>query len=93
MGYKSGTGLGKYEQGRVDIVHASKQRGRRGLGLHIPGLDPSDSAVWDEGKDQVKNLLLYCLFLNSQFSREMSFILFISQFSITMKLLIATLVY
>lgn len=69
MGYKSGTGLGKYEQGRVDIVHASKQRGRRGLGLHIPGLDPSDSAVWDEGKDQVKNLLLYCLFLNSHFSK------------------------
>lgn len=68
MGFKPGAGLGKYEQGRVDIVHASKQRGRRGLGLHIPGLDPSDSAIWDEGRDQVLNglLVLIPLFKESQ---------------------------
>ena len=35
MGYKAGTGLGKESQGRVDIVPASQQKGRRGLGLTI----------------------------------------------------------
>lgn len=65
MGYKSGTGLGKFEQGRVDIVHASKQRGRRGLGLHIAGLEPSDT-IWDSEKDQVKKyLILYITFVDS----------------------------
>ena len=32
MGYEKGKGLGKDLQGRVNIVEASKQRGRRGLG-------------------------------------------------------------
>ena len=68
MGFKLGTGLGKYEQGRVDIVHASKQRGRRGLGLHIPGLDPSDSAIWDEGRDKVMSLLLFQVLFTSRFT-------------------------
>lgn len=54
MGYKSGTGLGKYEQGRVNIVEASKQRGRRGLGLTIPGLEPSDKK-WDSTKEEVSH--------------------------------------
>ena len=37
MGYKSGTGLGKKAQGRVEPVGISKQRGRRGLGLVLKG--------------------------------------------------------
>ncbi|KFM76234.1 Cap-specific mRNA (nucleoside-2'-O-)-methyltransferase 1, partial [Stegodyphus mimosarum] len=52
MGYKTGTGLGKFEQGRVNIVEASKQRGRRGLGLHIEGLEPSD-VKWDSAKEEI----------------------------------------
>ena len=53
MGYKKGTGLGKNAQGRVNIVEASTQRGRRGLGLTLPGLEPSMEAEWDEESDQV----------------------------------------
>ncbi|GIY57075.1 cap-specific mRNA [Caerostris extrusa] len=53
MGYKTGKGLGKNEQGRVNIVEASKQRGRRGLGLTITGLEPSDTA-WDASQEEIK---------------------------------------
>ncbi len=42
MGYKKGEGLGKNRQGRTQIVEASAQRGRRGLGLTIGGFEPSN---------------------------------------------------
>ncbi|XP_060554064.1 cap-specific mRNA (nucleoside-2'-O-)-methyltransferase 1-like isoform X2 [Ruditapes philippinarum] len=53
MGYKEGKGLGKNAQGRVNIVEASMQRGRRGLGLTLKGLEPSMEADWNEEDDQV----------------------------------------
>lgn len=53
MGYKAGTGLGKHEQGRVEIVEASMQRGRRGLGLNLQGLEPSMDVEWNEKEDQI----------------------------------------
>ena len=56
MGYKAGTGLGKHEQGRVEIVEASMQRGRRGLGLNLQGLEPSMDVEWNEEEDQVRRL-------------------------------------
>jgi len=46
MGYKSGTGLGKAQQGRVEPVGLSSQKGRRGLGHIIEGLESSDEIDW-----------------------------------------------
>lgn len=53
MGYKEGSGLGKHAQGRVNIVEASLQRGRRGLGLNLKGLEPSLDVEWKEEDDKV----------------------------------------
>ncbi|XP_052271632.1 cap-specific mRNA (nucleoside-2'-O-)-methyltransferase 1-like [Dreissena polymorpha] len=53
MGYKAGTGLGKHAQGRVDPVEASMQRGRRGLGLNIKGLEPNMFLEWSMESDPV----------------------------------------
>lgn len=52
MGYVEGEGLGKFGQGRTTIIETSKQRGRRGLGLRLEGLEPSD-VQWDFEKEQV----------------------------------------
>ena len=52
MGYQQGSGLGKHGQGRKEIVEASTQRGRRGLGHKIEGFEPSD-VEWDFEKEKV----------------------------------------
>lgn len=56
MGYKEGKGLGKNEQGRANIVEASQQKGRRGLGLSVTGFEPSD-VEWNFEKEKVKQVL------------------------------------
>ncbi|KAH6925598.1 hypothetical protein HPB50_007979 [Hyalomma asiaticum] len=53
MGYKAGAGLGKDNQGIRDIIPTSKQRGRRGLGLSMEGLEPSADVTWDFDKEEV----------------------------------------
>ncbi|CAL1534580.1 unnamed protein product [Lymnaea stagnalis] len=52
MGHKEGEGLGKHGQGRTQIVEASNQRGRRGLGMVVPGLEPAD-VDWDFNKEEI----------------------------------------
>ncbi|XP_071961827.1 cap-specific mRNA (nucleoside-2'-O-)-methyltransferase 1-like [Antedon mediterranea] len=51
MGHKEGSGLGKHGEGRVDIVEASTQRGRRGLGLQKKGFEASTELTWNYEDD------------------------------------------
>ncbi|XP_066934047.1 cap-specific mRNA (nucleoside-2'-O-)-methyltransferase 1-like [Clytia hemisphaerica] len=51
MGYKKGRGLGKNETGRTEIIEASNQRGRRGLGLRLQGLDGKTNSTWEEDEE------------------------------------------
>ena len=50
MGFQQGGGLGRYGQGRSDIIEASQQRGRRGLGFRVEGFDDKDF-TWDEEEE------------------------------------------
>uniref|UniRef100_A0A8U7M0L3 Cap-specific mRNA (nucleoside-2'-O-)-methyltransferase 1 n=1 Tax=Corvus moneduloides TaxID=1196302 RepID=A0A8U7M0L3_CORMO len=48
MGFREGEGLGKYGQGRKDIVEASNQKGRRGFGLTLKGFDGELNIDWQD---------------------------------------------
>lgn len=52
MGFEPGRGLGRYGQGRADIIEASQQRGRRGLGFRVEGFDDKDF-TWEEEEEVV----------------------------------------
>lgn len=53
MGYKSGKGLGKDDQGRVKPIEAATQLGRRGFGHHVPGLKEA-SLKWNPEEEDIK---------------------------------------
>ncbi|XP_062267285.1 cap-specific mRNA (nucleoside-2'-O-)-methyltransferase 1 isoform X1 [Platichthys flesus] len=46
MGFRQGEGLGKFGQGRKEIIEASTQRGRRGLGLTLQGFQGELNVDW-----------------------------------------------
>lgn len=48
MGFREGEGLGKYGQGRQEIVETSNQKGRRGLGLTLKGFDGELNIRWQD---------------------------------------------
>ena len=53
MGYEAGRGLGKSSQGIVEPVSASTQRGRRGLGHILKGLE-DEKVTWDPTQEIVE---------------------------------------
>lgn len=53
MGFTPGSGLGKRGQGMRDIIPTSKQRGRRGLGLSMEGLEPRADITWDFDEEKI----------------------------------------
>lgn len=52
MGFREGEGLGKYSQGRKDIVETSNQKGRRGLGLTLKGFDGDLNIDWRDEPEE-----------------------------------------
>lgn len=50
MGHKAGEGLGKFGQGRSDIIDTTMRRGRRGLGFQIEGFDDV-TTPWEEEEE------------------------------------------
>ena len=56
MGFEQGRGLGRYGQGRADIIEASQQRGRRGLGFRVEGFDDRDF-TWEEEEEVCRVML------------------------------------
>ncbi|RWS08274.1 cap-specific mRNA (nucleoside-2'-O-)-methyltransferase 1-like protein [Dinothrombium tinctorium] len=47
MGYREGKGLGKHEQGLVDVIETSTQKGRRGLGFKHQEIAFDPDLKWD----------------------------------------------
>jgi hypothetical protein len=74
MGWAKGTGLGKKSQGMTQPIEVSKQRGRRGLGLQIKGLEAED-VDWDSSRE----VDLYCINIYLHLSQLFNSFCFVSR--------------
>jgi len=54
MGYESGAGLGRVGQGIMEPVGISSQKGRRGLGLVLKGLETDQTIEWDSDDETIE---------------------------------------
>ena len=52
MGWKEGQGLGAFEQGDVEVIPQSKQKGRRGLGYSLSDIKVDPEFEWDSEKEK-----------------------------------------
>lgn len=52
MGYKPGRGLGKKEQGMVEALKPSDQKGRRGLGFELANVIISEEFKWSSAEER-----------------------------------------
>lgn len=68
MGFEQGRGLGRHGQGRADIIEASQQRGRRGLGFKVEGFDDKDF-TWEEEDEVCHFIVVILILLSGQISR------------------------
>ena len=59
MGFKAGEGLGRFHQGRADIIEAAQQRGRRGLGFKVEGFDEKDFDWYEEEEVRMASIRLH----------------------------------
>ncbi|ESN99857.1 hypothetical protein HELRODRAFT_192823 [Helobdella robusta] len=73
MGYKEGRGLGKHEQGISQPIEASKQKGKRGLGLNSnkKGLQPSE-VQWNFDAEELGKCEVIDWLTNPSFISEIS---------------------
>lgn len=63
MGYKCGSGLGKYEQGIVEPIQVRYHVGKRGLGSEIKKVHETE---WNDGRDvHIKIQTQTVFFLNN----------------------------
>lgn len=79
MGFREGEGLGKFGQGRKEIVEASTQRGRRGLGLTLQGFQGELNVDWRDEPEVRSSVIFYRSVLklySSQASLSLLFDLF-----------------
>lgn len=58
MGFREGEGLGKFGQGRKEIIEASTQRGRRGLGLTLQGFQGELNVDWQDEIEVLHNNII-----------------------------------
>lgn len=58
MGYKSGSGLGKTEQGITESVEVTYQLGKKGLGLKLKNIKDIEES-WNISKEVISGFICF----------------------------------